>query len=649
MSGIGLACLFASLCAATSAAWSLARLLGFRRANATGEWLLACGALFMVTIVGGVGLLGLLGELLHAPFVTPLNWTALLVAIAGAAWLAQWRLAPPTTRDPSDTLRWRGPNWSQTQLTLLLLPILTLHAGLILVAALTPPDTYDGILYHLPNIVRWLQSARISMDPAVYDTAVSSNGDLWLMLFAATRIEPLIELAMLPVGLLMATAAFGIARLLGAGARGGTLAVVLVLSVPMLALQLYSSYVDAFGIAFLGIAIYGALRAVLRWQLPATRWLILIGLCLGLALGTKQTFLVWTAPIVGLLVIVALFQSTAPSTLHRATRTAHVLAILALATLPGVWLWWPRAALETGWFLYPYKIALGPLVFGAGVSMQTGYIKVPLTGWRALLYPWIEAKNAGYSYSVGSGTGPALAAFSALALAFLVAARANPSLRRVRNWFLAYIAFGIVAFILLLNAHPRYAAPLWFMCAVACAPLLTWLWRRAEWSAVPLTLAAVSLSCAMIGLWPAKNLLGRLRDNALNRAAVYELPANFESLPPGSTILNLGRETQNYALTGSHHQYHVLDSQHAHAFQLNQQITPNRLRHHPFDYVLTRGDATPPLAPGLRATLILDNTNDPRRHKSTTPARIWQIHPQPPSLAERNEPRPNNLPPSVGD
>jgi len=71
-------------------------------------------------------------------------------------------------------------------------------------AFLRQPQAFDGLCYHLPLIVRWLKEGQLSMMQGIWHYCLPANGELWLMLFASTGVECLIEPGMFPIGLLLA-------------------------------------------------------------------------------------------------------------------------------------------------------------------------------------------------------------------------------------------------------------------------------------------------------------------------------------------------------------------------------------------------------------------------------------------------------------
>lgn len=154
---------------------------------------------------------------------------------------------------------------------------------LALPQCLLPPLDYDGLMYHLQAPRLFLQSGRIVLLPDVwtgnYPLTLEMVGAIGLMLDSASLLK-LLHLA-LGVYLALATFCFG-KRFLGR--FEAWLALALLLGSPVLSSEATGGFVD------LGWALYEflALYCIAIWSLERhRRWLILSGMLVGLALGTK--------------------------------------------------------------------------------------------------------------------------------------------------------------------------------------------------------------------------------------------------------------------------------------------------------------------------------------------------------------------------
>jgi hypothetical protein len=88
-----------------------------------------------------------------------------------------------------------------------------------------------------------------------------------------------------------------------------------------------------------------------------------------------------------------------------------------------------------------------------------------------------------------------------------------------------------------------------FSCALA-APLLATLRMRFRRGFPALALLALTTTLATTAIIPALRMARRWRSDVTTRAAFYGLPPVVDSLPSGSTILNLGPQQYNHGLAG---------------------------------------------------------------------------------------------------
>jgi 4-amino-4-deoxy-L-arabinose transferase-like glycosyltransferase len=176
--------------------------------------------------------------------------------------------------------------------------VLGAPAGTILTTGLaSAPNTYDSMTYHLPRVMHWLQDQSVSH----YYTPISRQ--LYQPPFAeyavahVTSLTKTDRLAFVVQWLALIGSAVGvsvIARQLGAGALGQTLAATIFVTAPMAILQGSSTQNDlvvTFWIVVTVVAVLDSAR---------DRWLrcLLAGGAIGLALLTKGTAWIVLAPFV---------------------------------------------------------------------------------------------------------------------------------------------------------------------------------------------------------------------------------------------------------------------------------------------------------------------------------------------------------------
>ncbi|MBV8200833.1 MAG: hypothetical protein JOZ15_09445 [Acidobacteria bacterium] len=306
------------------------------RLRATDPLALAIAALLGATAqaVGIALALGAAGRL-------QLPW-ALALQLALVVALLRWprRLGAEELRRPWELLgrRARARLREHPALAVIALSALGSEA---LRGLLRPPLSWDSLMYHLLLTANWLQSGNLrpvfGYHPVNYYGFVPANGSLWSWWWMApSHSELFVNLAFFPHCLLLALAAGGIARQLGAR-RAWPLASFLLLLTPTVARYAASQYVDVFvAAALLAACFFGCLW--LREPRAATA--ALAGVGLGIAAGAK----VLGAPY-GALLALALV-ALAPGA--RAKRLAHVLLAAVLAAGFGSYFYLRNIALGAG-------------------------------------------------------------------------------------------------------------------------------------------------------------------------------------------------------------------------------------------------------------------------------------------------------------
>jgi 4-amino-4-deoxy-L-arabinose transferase-like glycosyltransferase len=176
-------------------------------------------------------------------------------------------------------------------------PVLALFALAVLIAAGlwafqavgTAPNSFDARLYHLARVGYWMQHENLYP----WDTLnvrqttfpmVSSFGFLWVAIFDGT--ERLFNLSQYSAGMISAVTVYGAARLIGAARPQAAFSALVWLSFPIVALQTSSTLNDLLVAAFIIIAVYLFMLGIKTHAVGA---LVVSGLSIGLALGTKST------------------------------------------------------------------------------------------------------------------------------------------------------------------------------------------------------------------------------------------------------------------------------------------------------------------------------------------------------------------------
>jgi len=210
------------------------------------------------------------------PFPLAAAW--LLIGAGGAVYL--YRGMPRVKRFPIRP--------AETAITAASIAIVTLVG---LTAALSAPNSYDAMAYHLPRVVYWAQAGSVAFFPTSYFTQIS--------------LPPMAEYAMLQTYVLtggdrlvnlVAAAAFAasiagvscLAGALGANSKVQALAAFCCATLPNAILQASGAKNDTLLALWLVCTAYFALR----------RDLFFLGLSFGLAVATKSTAYLYAPPLI---------------------------------------------------------------------------------------------------------------------------------------------------------------------------------------------------------------------------------------------------------------------------------------------------------------------------------------------------------------
>jgi 4-amino-4-deoxy-L-arabinose transferase-like glycosyltransferase len=371
----------------------------------------------------------------------------------------------------------------------------------VVLALVLPPYGYDALNYHLPTVIGWLQTGRISASPLnVCCAYYPQNGELlvtWPALLGG-GIE-YVDLVQIATALLGAAAVAGIAREARLPAHGAAAAAALFLLTPVLLAQSNTADVD---VTFTGTGL-AALFLVLR-SVEATgrrRWFLLgtAGAATGLCVGTKLTGIEFLATLALPLVVGAVARRRWT---WRETGVATALFSIPAAAL-GI-TWYVRAWIATGSPFHPMDVRfLGVTVFPGtnhltGAPPQIGRYFIlfqPLISWASDLHFWSKGH-----YSLGGefgGLGPVWSYFGAiLTIVFAVHAW-----RRCRPVFWLFLVPTALLFAIQPDHwYSRYTMGLAAAGSIAVAWAMTAPWRPA-WA--QLGLAVGTLVLAAGGAWMA--------------------------------------------------------------------------------------------------------------------------------------------------
>ncbi len=213
------------------------------------------------------------------------------------AWLIWSKSGKPSLMGPLNTrdfLFWKEPSSFKKNLDLyvfgLLVVLIYLVGGVEIVAL--PQNNYDSMTYHLSRVGYWLQhSSLFPWDtPNPRQTTFPMNaelGVLWTVLFWGTdQLSGYIQWSTVPI---LAVVIIGLARLLGASRHQSVFAALLWTSFPQILLQSITTMNDLVTTAFFASAVYLLLFGLF---IKNRNCLLLSGLGMGLALGSKSTVII---------------------------------------------------------------------------------------------------------------------------------------------------------------------------------------------------------------------------------------------------------------------------------------------------------------------------------------------------------------------
>ncbi|HEX2755944.1 MAG TPA: hypothetical protein VHM48_10795 [Candidatus Limnocylindrales bacterium] len=410
--------------------------------------------------------------------------TAVNLVVAAIAWLA----SRPSTRGRPETaarvrtmigsaLR-RAPSLIREQPAVAVVAIVVggALAWKLIEAVRLPVLDFDGFSYHLVTVDVWLQSGAIGRVPQrIWSDGYPANGELvtlWLMAF--TRSDVLANLtAMSAVPLAMAATA-GLARTLGASRSRAILVGLMIAGTPAVLALSASTYVDIWAMADIAaVACFGAVAVRSRWP-DARVPIVLTGVAIGLAVGTKLSMAVPGAAIALAIVLAgAVRVGPGASRLWPAVRNGLLVGLPAVV-LGGYW--YAKNLLVFGNPFWPFDV--GPF-HGLGdfrLITQTPDEFVGLPAFVAILRSWfadIGLRSYDYDNRIG---GFGVVWSLCLVLAVVGFARSRPALRP----YVALVAAAMALTVLTMPMGwwPRYTLFLVVLVGALAAVGLTRLPRR---------------------------------------------------------------------------------------------------------------------------------------------------------------------------
>ena len=480
---VGLALLAFSLGCAALAGQRLARVTapGLRGLDAVLAWTLWASAALI-----GEHLLPLALGILSRGTVVASSALVLGVAI----WLDRRRARDAVGVEPSWSLPSSGWLLGLAGLGAVLaagaaLAYIEQHAGLTLAGT-------DTTNFQIPQLGRWMSSGSMwQLDqffPDYSNATYPHNGNVILLAVVLPFHSAfLAQLVALPFAALACVAVYAGGREIGAERGWALLAAALAAALPVLDKSaLTGAQTDTPMLAFFAGGCYFLLR---HRRTAARSDLVLAGLGLGLAFGTKWYGLTTIGP---LLAVWAVARVVAGDRVGRvAADGARLIGVMALAG--GIWL--VRNLVEAGDPVFPQK--LGPFTAPRDYIRETAGFSLSHYGlgghvWSKYLVPQFDSFFAapGYVLAATIVVGLAIAVWRRAWLLLAVAAAGLAML--VTYWLMPYSAFGPDQAPVLAFASTRYAVPALLAGAVVLARVGSVLPRRLQ------ALAALGVAVALV-------------------------------------------------------------------------------------------------------------------------------------------------------
>ncbi len=420
---------------------------------------------------------------------------------------------------------------------------------------------WDGLAYHLPMTVTWLQDGTFAI-PEInrWQHSLPANGELGMFMLLAAGLDRMVFLYNWLAFAAGALAVFILARRITEDFDSAVLCAALFALVPAVQHQASSAYIDLYGASFIiaAVALFmerleGVNDSARRWYLSA---IILAGLACGIGVGSKPIYYGYGA-LCGMGAALLLWRDRIGSRGH----TILITVLLAVCMLAPSIFWLGRAMAATGNPFYPIAVNLmGMRIFdGFGVDEITQGARLDHlfvdANWHWLIYPWIETKFNGPPYGTGSGLGAAWATFVPLGIIFSIPYAIRQWRQGTGNTVIAVFVLLVAMFALWwfgLRRLPRFGLVFAGLSCVTVAPLFAYLLTRHRSATQILIAITFGASVLLSSFDPLHGLMGRVRAGVWDRAAVFEMPALIDALPDGSVIWNAGAtEAMNFALAGA--------------------------------------------------------------------------------------------------
>ena len=452
------------------------------------------------------------------------------------------------------------------------------------------PGGWDGLHYHLPLAVRWLQEGSLGLPLSKYFFySLPGNAEIPMMILLGIGWQALATLFNLIAVVILVYACYLIVLKCGASRVAAFICALILSSIPIVNFQAFSGYIDLYGSSFFMAAVA---LFVYRHETPnqITKQnqflirIILSGLACGIAIGTKHTFYVYAA-VFFLVVLITLFVER-----KRQEKSLVLLtALLLIAMLAPSIFWFGRAFFATGNPFYPLGLEIhGNSSFKDNIAPDP----LPKIGKKSvnsflivLKYPWTEAHQSNYSYGTGSGLGASFATFIPLGIFYAMSTNflnRNKNKNGIKNILTLLFFVGLVLWWFILRQMPRFGIPLLALACIISSSLVDYFLQSKSRLFGVLLVCSLATTCLISALIPVRSLASRMHFSNWTRSEIYNIPSQLDELPQGTVILNLNKKEyfNNFALAGKYLSNRVIPR-----FDAPHLISEEFLRNRKVDYI----------------------------------------------------------------
>jgi hypothetical protein len=315
--------------------------------------------------------------------------------------------------------------------------------------ALSPSIRFDALSYHLVAPDYYIRHGGIVQVPEAGSTIWAHYAETLYTLGLLLAGQPLPSMFHLSMGLVTILFCFLVGRRL-AGKRGGWLAALLLFSVPLVGYEIGTPYIDFFVCAYttaLGFSI------LIWWMEDQDRWLWLVGIFAGMALGIKLTAATFVVSALAGLLILLLIRRGVRYTVYWCFILAGVILVLLIP-------WLIRDGLWTGDPIAPFgRTLLSRYTQSSVLQKDTPQNTSGSLILNFIQYPLRLVMDSHAYYQ--DAPGGMLAALPLLALPWLYLSYScfSRTLRRTMAWILAAQILVVLLLFVAHTALARYIAP----------------------------------------------------------------------------------------------------------------------------------------------------------------------------------------------